>query len=176
MLNTAYIFTRERKTMALPSGTYAPASITFLDAGNEVSSFSMYGKVITAATFVADTASFATLVTKTNDITLGAEVRHSYGNETLVTAVQPTNGAARETKLLVQYKDTSTGERYTATVPTIDPTVPEYVVNINARDVVRMDAPSAIVDFVSAFEAFAHASRTGNSVEVIGLKVVGRNN
>jgi hypothetical protein len=161
--------------MTLPAGTYAPASITYLDAGNEVSSLSLYGKVITAGTFVADTASFATLITKTNDITLGVNIRHAYGNEVIIGGVQPTNGAARETKLLVQYQDVTTGERYTTTVPTLDPAIPSYVQNINAKDVVRLDEPPAIADFKAAFEGFAHAPRTGNSITVVGLKVVGRN-
>jgi len=161
--------------VTLPAGTYAPASITFLDAGNELSNFNMYGRVVSAANFAADFGDFTDLVSATNAITLGVNTKYTYGNEVLIGGVQPTNGAARETKLLIQYQDTVTGERYTATVPTLTPTLPEYVVNINAKDVVKMDSPALIVTFIGAFEAFARAPRTGNDIAVIGLKVVGRN-
>jgi len=40
---------------------------------------------------------------------------------------------------------------------------------------VVLDAPTAIVDFITAFEAFAVNPITGNAVNVTGLKVVGRN-
>jgi len=160
--------------MSLPDGVYSPFTISYRDAGNEISSFSGYGATLTAANFVAKTALFTALVVQTALITLGDRTRASYGTDSILSGAQPTNGAARELKLLVQYRDVTTGEKMTATVPTLDPTIPTYVVNANARDVILIDAPALIDDFVSAFEAFVVNPRTQNAVTVYGLKVVGR--
>jgi len=40
---------------------------------------------------------------------------------------------------------------------------------------VQLDTPTEVTDWITAFEAFAVAPRTGNAVTVKGLKVVGRN-
>jgi hypothetical protein len=159
----------------LPAGSYQPAEISFLDAGNEVGTCRFFGSILNAGNMVAKTALWAALLTATDEITLGARKKDIYNDETLYLVSQPTNGAARETKLLVQFMDSTTGERMTTSIPTLTPTLPLYVVNINARDVVRMDAPTEIVDFIGAFNDFAVNPRNGNATVVVGLEVVGRN-
>jgi len=161
--------------MGLPAGSYQPAEISYRDAGNEIGSSRFFGAILTTGNIVAKTALWATLLTATDAITLGARVKDVYNDETLYNVAQPTNGAARETKLLVQFQDGTTGEKMTTTIPTVDPTLPEYVINVNAKDVVVLDSPTEIVDFIAAFEAFAVNPRTGNAVNVVGLQVVGRN-
>jgi len=160
--------------MSLPAGGYQPAEISYLDAGNEIGSARFYGAILTAGNFVAQTGLWATLLTATDAITLGARKKDVYNDESLYNVDQPENGAAREFKLLVQFVDGTTGERMTTSIPTLDPTIPSYVLNINAKDVVRVDEPASIADWIEAFEAFAKNPRTGNAVEVIGLKAVGR--
>lgn len=160
----------------LPPGTYQPASISLLDAGNEIGTMSFYGRLVTAANIVAQTSLFLTLVSAVEAITLGAKIKTRYQAETGFNAAQPTNGAAREIKLLVQYRDSVTGAKFTTTVPTLDPALPDYVINVNARDVILVDSPTEIVDFIDAFEASAVNPITGNAVTVFGLKVVGRSN
>jgi len=161
--------------MALPAGSYQPAEISYLDAGNEIGTTRFYGAILNAGNIVARTALWATLLTATDAITLGARKKDVYADESLYAVTQPTNGAARETKLLVQFQDGTTGERMTTTIPTLDPDLPEYVVNINAKDVIRVDTPTEITDWIDAFEAFVVNPRTGNVCNVVGLKVVGRN-
>jgi len=161
--------------MGLPAGSYQPAEISYLDAGNEIGTCRFFGTILTAGNIVAKTALWATLLTATDAITLGTRKKDVYNDESLYTVVQPTNGAARETKLLVQFQDVTTGEQLSTSIPTLDPTVPSYVINKNARDVVELDTPTEIADFIDAFEAFAVNPRTGNAVSVIGLQVVGRN-
>lgn len=161
--------------MSLPAGNYNPATISWRDAGNEIGSFSCYGPLLTAANFDANSDLFDTLVTKAQALVLGSRVKEIYEAEKLIVGTQPTNGAARETKLLIQYRDTTTLERFTATLPTLNPALPLYVVNENAKDVVRLDSPTAVTEFITAFNAFAVNPRTGNAVAIIGLKVVGRN-
>jgi hypothetical protein len=140
----------------------------------------MYGKVITAANEVAQAALWATLLTATDAIVLGARTKDVYNDTTTYATVQPTNGAARELKLLVQYQVNSganLGARWTMTVPTLDPTKVSYVINVNAKDVVDPAVGTDLLAWIAAFEAFAvdPANGTG-SVIVVGLKVVGRNN
>jgi hypothetical protein len=161
--------------MSLPAGSYQPASIHYLDAGNEVGVGSFYGPILSAANHDAKVALWATLLTASDALTLGARIKDVYNDVSLYNVAQPTNGAARETKLLVQFEDGTTGEKMTFTLPTLDPTLPDYVVNVNAKDVILLDAPAAITDWITAFEAFAVNPRTGNAVVVAGLRVVGRN-
>lgn len=160
--------------MTLPPGGYQPARVSYLDAGNEIGTASFYGPSLNAANYVAKTALWAALLTAMDALCLGNRVKDVYNDESLYNVSQPTNGAARELKLLVQYKDAVTGAKFTTTVPTLDPAIPEYVVNVNARDVVLLDGPTAITDFITAFNAFAVNPVTGNAVTVVGLKVVGR--
>lgn len=162
--------------MSLPAGSYQPALISYLDGGNEIGISRFYGAILSAANFDAKVALWATLLTKTDAITLGARNKDDYNDESLYTVSQPTNGASRETKLLVQFRDSVNGEKMTTTIPTLDPTIPEYVINANAKDVILIDSPTAISEWVTAFEAFAVNPRTGNAVVVYGMKVVGRNN
>lgn len=156
--------------------TNNPAEISFRDAGNEVSAFRVFGTVLTAANAVAKEALWSTLVTAAEALALGTPVHERYLNDEIYSYDLPTNGAARELKLLVQYIDATTSKRLTCTLPTLDPTIPAYVANINARDVVQIDTPDAITGFIAAFNAFVVNPETGNACTVIGLKVVGRNN
>jgi hypothetical protein len=160
--------------MSLPAGTYGLAEASFRDAGNEIGKMKLYGATLSAGDFAAQQTAWGALMTAVNALVLGVETRRVYGNEVLYSTTQPTNGAAREIKLLVQAQDDTNGQRMYVTIPTIDPTIPSYVENINAKDVVRVDTPAAITDFISAFEAFAVNPRTGNGLLVVGLKVVGR--
>lgn len=160
--------------MSLPPGGYQPAKVSYLDAGNEIGVMGFYGPELSAANFVAKSALWATLLASIDALALGNRVKDVYNDESLYNVSQPTNGAARELKLLVQYKDATTGAKFTTTIPTLDPTLPDYVINVNARDVVLTTSPTEVTDFITAFEAFAVNPITGNAVTVIGLKVVGR--
>jgi len=162
--------------MSLPAGSYQPAQVSYRDAGNEIGTSSFFGTIISAANFTAKVALWATLLAAMDALALGTRVKDVYNDESLYDVGQPANGAAREVKLLVQFKDATTGEKMTTSIPTLDPTIPDYVANINARDVILLDSPTEITDFITAFEAFAVAPRTGNAITVTGLKVVGRNN
>jgi len=123
---------------------------------------------------------FQALVTATQDITLGNMTKTEYISQVTVATVQPTDGAARELKLLVQYQvstGANAGARWNTTVPCLDVTKISYVQNINAKDVVDPSVGTELLAFIDAFEAFAvdPANGTGEVV-VVGLKVVGRPN
>lgn len=166
--------------MGLAPGTRNPASISLRDAGNEIGTFTCIGADITAANRDAQAALFATLVAAVGALTLGNMTKTKYIHETTVATVQPTNGAAREIKLLVQYQvstGANTGARWNCTLPTLDTTLVSYVININARDVVDPTVGAELLAFIAAFEAFATDPANGTGeVIVVGLKVVGRSN
>lgn len=153
-------------------GTVSPARLSLIDAGNERGVFSLYGAALTTDNFDAQQTLWSTLVTKAMALVLGQKVTTDYGNKTDYAYTQPTNGAAREVALLVQGKDSVTGQRLTCKLPTLNLTAVTYVINLAAKDVVRTDTPSGITDFLTALAAFWVSPYTGNTVNVIGLKVV----
>lgn len=148
-----------------------PARISGIDAGNEAWSFGFFGAVLSAANWAAKQALFATLVTATDALILGAKKTAQYGDRTNYAYAQPTNGAAREIALSLQCKDGTTQERLSYRLPTLDPTIPVYILNVNARDAIDPLTPAAMVDFIAAFEAIAVNPRTGNALGVYGVKV-----
>lgn len=166
--------------MGLPPGTRNKASISYRDAGNEIGTFSCIGADITAANRDAQETLFTALVNAADALTLGARTKTDYISQTTVATTQPTNGAAREFKLLIQYQvstGANAGARWTCTLPTLDKDKVSYVQNINAKDVVDPTVGTELLAFIDAFEAFAVDPMNGTGeVVVVGLKVVGRNN
>jgi len=174
--------------MSRPAGLYGDFDATYMDAGNEAGRMQGTARVVTGddddSNIATQVTLFDTFMTRVNALVLGDLARQRYVNENTSNWSQPTNGAARETKLLVQYQCTLTGKRYTMSIPTLNPTLPDYVVNVNAKDVVLMTAPTEITQFITAFNAFVVApdipwNGTAYAVDpactVVGLKVVGRN-
>lgn len=149
-----------------------PALISGIDAGNEAWAFSIFGAVLTDANFVAQQALWATLITKVTALQLGVKKTTAYGNETHYAYAQPTNGAAREIALRIAAKDGTTQERFSYQIPAINPATPVYVINVDAKDVVRTDTPTAVTDLITAFNAFAVSPITGNALALYGLRVV----
>lgn len=149
-----------------------PASLSLRDAGNEAATFLIYGAVLSAGNFAAQQTAWGLVVTDAMALVLGAKATTNYGNKIDYLWSQPTNGAAREIALLIQGEDSVTGQRLTAKLPTLDPTIPSYVININAKDIVEMDTPTAIATFMADLAAFWKNPFTGNSVNIRGLRVV----
>lgn len=163
--------------MSLPAGSYQPWGGAWLDGGNEIGRAQGYAALLSAANFVAQTAFWDTFIGAADALTLGARQSDRYNDETTYTVAQPTNGAARELKLLVQCQNTVSGRKFSFTIPTLNPAAVEYVININAKDVLKLDTPTEVVDFIDATEAFVRdPNQPGSAIAVIGLKVVGRNN
>lgn len=161
--------------MSLGNGTYQPATASYLDAGNEIGQMQLYGPVITAANHDAKVTLWTNVLAAVAAIVLGERQKAVYASTVITNQAAPANGAAREIKLLVQGQDVTTAKKLTFTIPTVDPTIPEYVANVNARDVILLDSPSTIVDLITALNLFWTNPETGNLVNVVGLKVVGRN-
>jgi hypothetical protein len=159
--------------MSLPAGSYQPASISYLDAGGERATFHVFGKILTAANIVAQTAAWATVLTAADALALGARVRDSYNDESLYSVARPTNGAAREVALQVWFRDVTTGQKWSANLPTVDIALIEYIDNIGARDAVD-PTTTEVAALTTALEAFpvVNPEAQTNTVEVVGYKVV----
>ncbi len=166
--------------MSLPAGIYQPIELSYRDAGNEIGRMQFYGALVADSDDTGNVeelnSALAAFITKAAAVANGALAKAVYVHEHIYTTTQPTNGAARELKLLIQYQDNTTGKGFTTTLPTLNPDIPVYVINKNVKDAVRVDTPTAITDLITAFQGLAKAPETGNDVTVVGLRVVGRNN
>jgi len=176
--------------MSRPNGYYGDWLISLRDAGNEI------GTVTGVATAVDgdDTGSnlgtqqglWATFYAAVAALCLGVVVKREYYVTQHLSPALPTNGAARELKLLTLYQCTATGKRYSLAIPTLNPALPAYINNVSVKDAVQTTTPSQITDYIAAFNAFVKAPdipsdgdgtyATDPAVTVIGLRVVGRNN
>jgi len=175
--------------MSRPIGLYGDWSSSYLDAGNEIGTMRGTARVVVGDDDDSNIASQNDLwddfLIATAALVLGTNVQTSYINVGHSAPTPPTNGAARELKLLVMYRCAATGKRYSLSIPTLNPTLPLYVQNVSVRDAVRTDAPTEIANFITAFNLFvvapdipylSGAYAINPAVGVIGLRVVGRNN
>lgn len=171
--------------MARGNGTYHPSEITYWDKSQEVGRFEVYGAVVTATIDDIDVVNWddentlwSALVTKANGMVLGLVRSSRFVNEVITNAnpdkADINQGALREVKLQIKYIDNTTQKAYSVTLPTLDLSKVTYL-PIVGDDAVSITAPSAMVDFVAAFEGYAVAPDTGNPVTIREASVIGRN-
>lgn len=160
----------------LPAGTYQIASASYLDAGGELGNTrNMYGKVVTAANEVAQSAAWAALLTAMDALSLGNRKRDTYNDKTTYSVVRPTNGAAREVALQAIFRDATAGQEWPAiVVPCLDISLITYVPNVGAKDAVIIDDGGLVEALRDALVAFpiVNPYAQANVVTVIGMKVV----
>lgn len=175
--------------MSLGNGTYHRSHITFWDKSKEKSSFEVYGVPVTATyvdpnvvNFTAQSVAWAAVVDAALDLALGLPYAQQWVNEVIINANPAQSAinqlAVRETKLLIQYIDNTTQKPLTTTLPTLNLALVTYLPQ--AKDFVAITeaqgAGEEVVAFVGAFEGYArNPMATGNTITVVGLKVVGRN-
>lgn len=151
---------------------------TLRDDSGEITSHHVYTGEITAVSLPGLLTQIGAYRTAVEGITLGIVAKESWGEDTVVSNATPTNGAAREYKLLVQYQGATTEKPYTLTIGTVDPSV---IVRLpGGGDAVAFEAANgasaAIQAWVTAFEAMAKApDDEAESVVVVGMRTVGRN-
>jgi len=159
----------------LPAGTRAKASISYLDAGGERGSFSMFAPVVTAENLDDQATAWGDVLTAADAITLGNRVKDTYVDETVYAAARPTNGAAREIALKVIFRSAATGQTWESLLPTLDVTQVTYDPNYGAKDVVLLSG-TAVAALVTALNAMPpknpyDATYADNGV-VVGAQVV----
>lgn len=156
----------------LPAGTYQPASISYIDAGNERGSIRIWGKVITAANHDAQVTLWGNVKTAATALVLGGLVQASYDEKITYVVSVPTNGAAREIALQVIMQNAANGETYRFNLPTLNIALIEYVQNIGAKDAVD-PTTDEVAAYTTALEAFAVDPRAPtNLLHVRGYRVV----
>jgi len=175
--------------MGRQAGFYGDWLMSFRDAGNEIGTMQGVATAIdgddNGSNLGTQTGKFAAFQAAVAAVILGAPVKRSYYVTQDVINTLPVNGATRELKLMVLYQCIATGKRYSLTIPTLDSSIPVYVDNVSVKDAVRTDTPAAITGLITAFESFVVAPdipsngegvyAVSPTVEVIGLRVVGRN-
>jgi len=158
---------------SLPVGAYSPVLFSLRDQWNKIGVQKFFAKPLTAGNYVAQQALAATYRDALVAICLGQLGSWTYGEENIVSAAIPTNGALRKVKLVVGYWDTTTFQKFQTTVPTINDDL--TVAIPNTPDIVEADTPSAISDFVTAFQAFAVPyNQPTHAVQVYRLAIQGR--
>jgi len=156
---------------SLPNGTYQPAELSYLDRSREVSKFSCWGAVITAANHDAQATLWADVVTQVQALSEGTLIRKAYESETLYAQVLPgVNSAQREDKLLIRYRNSANGRAYQCTIPCIDYTSLSIIPN--TKGYVDLDG---ITDFVTAFTLFAVDPINSHAIEVMSAQLKTRN-
>lgn len=146
-------------------------TFSFLDHSDETSTVSWESVTLTAANFDAQATEFNSLNSALLNLTLGVESQHVRGLVTEGTTTPPSDPyAQRELKWLVTYADATTGKRYQSEIPTPDLT-DNLIPGTDQADVTSADWTA----FVTAFEAFVTAPDTGNAVEFVSARLVGRN-
>lgn len=153
-----------------------PATISLRDAGNEIGTVRLFGADIDAANLDAQDAKWDALAVLILAMQLGNMTQNTYINHTTYSTVQPTNGAARELKLLIQGQSAA-GKKATFTIPCLDVSKVHYVQNINAKDVVLLSEPTAMTALITALNGFwVDENDNTDPMAVVGAKVVGRSN
>lgn len=157
---------------SLPAGNYQPASISYIDAGGERTSFHIWGKVLTAANHDAQVTLWGAVKTALTALVLGNLVMSKYDDTITYVSVRPTNGAAREVALQVLFVNAGNGETYRANLGTLDISLITYVQNVGAKDAVD-PTTDELVALTTALQAFAVDPRAGTTLLTVqGYKVV----
>lgn len=156
-----------------PVGTFQKGSIGRIDAGGEKCSVSYFLPVITAGNEVAQAALWATVLSTSDALFLGARYRDQYNDTTTYAAARPTNGAAREISLKLIARDATTGQTVDYYNPTLNIALISYIPNYGARDVVDLTTDE-LAAFITALNAmplknpFVYA----NNMAIVGAQVV----
>lgn len=175
--------------MSIGNGTFHPNEISFWDKSREIGTTKVFSTGVTATyvdpdvvNFAAQSTLWAAYLAGVMGIVNGLLQKSRWVNEVVVNSYPADDDinqlSSREQKLLVQYINTVTQRKLTLTIPTLDVSLVTYLPQ--AGDFVAITAGQGagdeIVAFVTAFEAFAIDPYAAGAVQIVGLKVVGRNN
>lgn len=156
------------------------SSFTLLDYSNEKSNVRLYNGAITSVNIAAFLTEFGQMRDAIDLITSGTIHKEAWiGDETLLSNTLPTNPfSQRELKWLVQYRDTTSNNLYTITLPTADPSGvdgggdPRLVPGTDLANTANAD----IAAFITRFNSFARSPEADDHlVAVTEIRLVGRN-
>lgn len=149
-------------------------SFSFSDFSGEKSNVSFETDDITSANIDTVASLNGALTTALQGVTLGnINKRTFFADDAVVEAGNPPEGAAqREMKWRVELADSVTGERIYREIPTADISITALLVA--GTDLADM-AHAAWVSLKGAIDGNYNNPKTGNSLLVIGARLVGRN-
>ncbi len=147
-------------------------TLTFKDFSGEKSTCSFNFDAVTVLNIVQHLVDFGALRASIEAISAGTLVQDSWvGDRTKYAGANPTDeNAQRELKFLVMYEDDSTLDVGRMEIPCPDLSIADIL--LPGTDMVDL-AQALVATFVTAFELFAR-SQNGNTVTVLGIRVVGR--
>jgi hypothetical protein len=158
---------------SLPIGSYSPVLFSMRDQWNKIGVQKFFAKPLTAANYTAQQALAASYRDAVIAVCLGQLASWVYGEDNLVSAAIPTNGALRKVKLVIGYWDTTTFQKFQTTIPTINDDL--TVAIPNTPDIVEADTPTEISTLISTFSAFAVPyNQPTHTVQVYRLAIQGR--
>jgi len=147
-------------------------TLSYLDYSNESSSFTVSAEIRDDTNFDAQVTLADALITATNALTLGNLNNQFFTQGEWSLAAVPSDVLAqRENKWLVRYEDGTTGKKYTVEIPTAELASGHLQTNSDEANL----ADAEWVAFIAAFEAYAVAPDTGNTVNFISARFVARN-
>lgn len=160
--------------MSLPAGRYTPATTYLLDASGRVGGFTVYSQRLTAANLNLLTNEYGYFKQAIQAVCLGVICETKYTKSEKLAVLRPSNGASVKTGLMVTYRAFINAQKLHVVIPTFNPALPVYVSDQN--DAILMTTPPVIANLVTEWRYMCVPPRTPTSgVEVIGLRVVGRN-
>lgn len=149
--------------------------VTYTDYGGEKTTTRLPTRAINAVGLVEQQDDLGDLTAALDAITLGVRYRNALVDETINDNTNAVSKLAqRENKLLVQYQDDVTQEKFTATFGTVDLTKLNFAEGSGDRVLIADGASAEVTALIAAFEAVVN-SPAGNAVTVIGMRFVGRN-
>lgn len=155
----------------MPINPQHSASVTFLDHSKEKSTAKFNIPAITALNIAAFLADFGDFKTAIQDLSLGTLIQDSWtGDITQYSNAAPADlNAQRERKWRVDYEDTVNLSKHQFEIP-VALVTGQLVSNTDLANIETAEW----VAFIAAFETLAR-SPDGNTVNVLGARLVGRN-
>lgn len=158
----------------MPINPQHSASLTFVDASTEDTTFGIYIGAITAGSLPGFLTQFGAFRSASEAILMGSLKQDQWvGDRTKYANVPPTDpNAQRERIFLVSFEGVSSHSAYTVSLGTADYDLVD--VFLPGTDEVDLTQP-AIAAWITAFEAVAR-TQEGENVNVLDIYGEGRNN
>ena len=153
---------------AAPHGT-----ATYTDATGERTSFTVPVDGINPISLETIQSEWGDLLDAVDAIVLGERYKNALVDETVDS--NDLGGGSRELKLLIQWRDSVTQQAYSTEIGTINQALLNFVPG--GGDAVIFEgagASATTLALVTAFEAVVQ-TKAGNSAEIYGMRLVGRN-
>lgn len=157
-------------------GGRQPITVQYRDYSGETKSIRMYAGEITAVSLPGFLAAFGDLQNALDAVTLGVRSAQSWGEETVVSNLRPTEKDAQiETEMLVRLRGATSEAPWSFRIPTVDYTAFNYAEPPAGDQVIisGAGASAATTALISAIQALVKMpTDETEAVVVVGMEVV----